>query len=68
MSTASDVRFALRLFSKSPIFTLTSLLSLAVIGLGSIAGFSTSHFWISAVLSLGSIAAAVGAVLSPHRR
>ena len=42
--------------------------SLAVIGLGSIAGFSTSHFWISAVLSLGSIAAAVGAVLSPHRR
>ncbi|HET9265288.1 MAG TPA: ABC transporter permease [Vicinamibacterales bacterium] len=40
MSTASDVRFALRLFSKSPIFTLTSVLSLAAGVAGTSAIFS----------------------------
>ena len=40
MSTASDVRFALRLFTKSPIFTLTSVLSLAAGVAGTSAIFS----------------------------
>jgi hypothetical protein len=44
------------------------LVSLAVIGLGSIAGFSTSYFWISIVLSLAAAAAAAGAVFGRHRR
>jgi hypothetical protein len=41
--------------------------SLVVLGLGSIAGFSTSHFWISIVLSLVALIAAVGAIVLPHR-
>ncbi|MEX2275107.1 MAG: hypothetical protein WEA10_06045 [Actinomycetota bacterium] len=42
--------------------------SVAVIGIGALLGFSTSHFWISTLLSLLAIGAAGAAVLPARAR